>query len=272
MEKKRLATVVGMAVCVIFAALAPWLIHGRMPWRDGCVAWVFDVGQGDGIFLDCPGGQVVIDGGPSESFSEHLSEVMPFWDRSINLVINTHPHADHYVGLIDVLDRYRVGQVWTSGQGSPAQAYENFMHQDVYYRAVQAGDAFSLGEDIVLTVVSPKESYDGQFLEDPNAGSLVVLLSVRGQKMLFTGDAGTEQEQMFMQEVGDIDILKVGHHGSLTSSDWIFLQEIDPEVAIFSVGENSYGHPHPVVLDRFERLGIDLLRTDEEGSVRIDVF
>ena len=273
MAKQRIALIMGTVLCLIFIALAPWLAHGRMPWNHGCVVWVFDVGQGDSQFIDCPGGQVLIDGGPSGEIIEHLSGVMAPWDRTIDVVINTHPHADHVTGLLSVLERYEVGEVWVSGQSYHTQVFSLFNQQSASrQRLVQAGDAVSLGEHIVLDVLWPERSLEGEYLEDPNEGSVVTLLRVGDETVLFTGDIGVEQERTLIAEVKQVDVLKVGHQGSLTSSDPTFLQAIDPEVAIISVGENSYGHPHPVVLDRFNRLGIDVWRTDEDGSVRVDVF
>lgn len=272
MDTKRRAKEVAAACAIVLIAMAPWLTHGRLPWNDGCVVWVFDVGQGDGIFLDCPGGQVVIDGGPSGDFIEHLTRVMPPWDRTINLVINTHPHADHYVGLIDVLKRYDVGEVWVSGQGSASSGYDEFEKRaGDRTLSVHAGDGIDLGEGIRLRVIYPIQPYDGAFLDDPNDGSVAVVLEQGDTSMVFMGDLGVEQEFAIMDQVGDIDVLKIGHHGSLTSSDPMFLQAIDPELAIISVGENSYGHPHPVVLDRLAQLGIQVMRTDLAGSVRVDL-
>ncbi|MBT4857034.1 MBL fold metallo-hydrolase [Candidatus Uhrbacteria bacterium] len=273
MDTKRIVKVFLGIVVVGVVALAPWLDGGRMPWVDGCVVWVFDVGQGDGIFMDCPYGQVLIDGGPSGSIVEDLTRVMPFWDRSIDLVVNTHPHADHLNGLLPVLERYDVGEVWTPGQTYSSQASSLFDEWSFEaMRAVEIGDSIVLGEEIELSVVFPEEAYDGERLEDPNDGSVVTLLTVSDRTMLFTGDAGVEQEAIFQNLLQEVDILKVGHHGSLTSSGLSFLESINPELAIISLGENGYGHPHPVILDRFERLGIPVMRTDLDGSIRIDLF
>ncbi len=272
MDAKRFAKQAGAACAIALIAIAPWLTHGLMPWNSGCVVWVFDVGQGDSQFIDCPDGQVLIDGGPSGEIVEHLTRVMAPWDRTIDVVVNTHPHADHVTGLLSVLERYEVGEVWVSGQAYHSQVFGLFNNASAYdQRLVRTGDMIDLGDDVTLEVLWPDVSLGGQYIDDPNEGSIVTLLSVRDRTMLFTGDIGVEQERTLIEDIGQIDVLKVGHQGSLTSSDPTFLEAIDPELAIISVGENSYGHPHPVVVDRFERLGIPLLRTDLDGSVRIDL-
>ena len=231
--------------------------------------WVFDVGQGDAIFVQGPEQQVLIDGGPNEAILEELNAVMPFWDRHIDYLINTHPHADHVTGLVHVLDHYEVSRVYTSGQRHSTNIYEHFL-QEVNDEVIMAGDVIDLGSGARLHFLWPDELLDGKRLNDPNAGSLVALLTYRGKSMLLTGDIGVKEEAELLDDLGDIDVLKVGHQGSDTSSSRDFLDAITPEYAIISVGENDYGHPDSVVMDRIQQFGAELFRTDTDGSIKVE--
>jgi len=237
-----------------------------------CVSvWVFDVGQGDAILIDTGDKQMLIDGGPSAAVVEKITAVLPFWDRKIDIILNTHPHADHYTGLIEVLKRYKVERVITSGQSSDSSGYQTFVNiasQLNMLTYVSSGDFIDLDEQVALQVLWPK-TVTGQKLKDPNAGSVVLLLEYIGTRVLLTGDAGYEQEQ-FLQIVGDVDVLKVGHHGSAGSTASAFLRFITPEYSIISSGEgNSYGHPSPLTLDRLRAMGSEIFRTDQHGDIRI---
>lgn len=248
--------------------LQQWLLSGTAFSDDALAVWVFDVGQGDAIFIDAPGAQVLIDGGPSSDIVEHLTRVMPPWDRSIDVVINTHPHADHVTGLVSVLERYDVGEVWVSGQSYRTDVVSYF-DSLAPQRAVGQGDEIDLGSGAHLEVLWPPETYNGAYLDDPNAGSIVALLTYGEVEILLTGDIGVEEELALLDQLGDIDVLKVGHQGSLTSTHPTFLEQIRPEYALISVGENDYGHPSPVVLGRLADAGASVFRTDLHGSLRV---
>ncbi len=238
-------------------------------WGDEVSVWVFDVGQGDAIFIDSDM-QVLIDGGPSNVIVEKLSIVMPFWDRSIDLIVNTHPHADHLTGLIDVLDRYLVGSVWVSGQ-EYGTSFSNEFEDLIEGRdsTVLSGERLWIDEQVSIEVVWPVANLEGVQLDDPNDGSIVMLVECFETRILLTGDIGADQELAIMEYVGDIDILKVAHQGSYTSSHVDFLKAVDPEVAIISVGENDYGHPHDEVLNRLDQMNVQVYRTDLHGDIRV---
>ncbi|MBT3231043.1 MBL fold metallo-hydrolase [Candidatus Uhrbacteria bacterium] len=238
-------------------------------WNDNVSIWVFDVGQGDAIFIDADQ-NILIDGGPSDVIIEKLSMVLPFWDRSIDYIVNTHPHADHLTGLIDVLNRYLIGEVWVSGQNYETSFHDAFStSSEDLSSIIVAGHSVELSHDVVATVLWPMSSLDGVRLDDPNDGSIVMLVECFETRMLLTGDIGTNQELAIMERAGDINILKVGHQGGSTSSHIDFLNTIDPEVAIIAVGENDYGHPHAEVIDRLNQVDAEIYRTDLHGDVRI---
>ncbi|MCG2687578.1 MBL fold metallo-hydrolase [Candidatus Parcubacteria bacterium] len=262
--KQILIIACAIAVVVIFQAY-----QYQSWWRSDVSVWVFDVGQGDAIFIDAKT-DVLVDGGPSSCVIEKLSQVLPFWDRSLDFIVNTHPHADHLAGLVDVLRRYQVDEVWTSGQvyeTGVSGAFEG-MSENIH-KIVMVGSSIQLQEDVKLEVLWPNTSLEGKIFDDPNDGSIVLLLTCFNSRILLTGDLGSDQLEQIINYVGDIDVLKVGHHGSSASSSDKFLQAIDPEVAIISVGENDYGHPSQIVLDRLESEDAVIYRTDINGDTRV---
>ena len=237
--------------------------------EQGVRVWIFDVGQGDAIFIDAPHQQMLIDGGPDALVLERLAAVMPWWDRSIDVVVNTHPHADHVVGLISVLERYQVQDMIDGGEGYNTPEFAEYLRlAGVSRRIISASEVIELGDGATLTTLWPAVPYADAVLEDPNDGSVVFLFEYGQTSILLTGDAGLEEELEW--EVRDVDILKVGHHGSETSTSQELLDRTTPEVAIISVGEdNNYGHPSRFVIERLLRAGINVLRTDQNGNVRI---
>lgn len=258
-------------VLVAGVLLARQVSISGLPKSNDVTVWVFDVGQGDGIFIDGPERDVVLDGGPSAVMVEKISSVLPWWDRSIDTMIVTHPHADHLAGLVPVLERYRVHEILDDDQGYGTLEFEEYERiAGERRRVVAAGEVIELGGGATLTAVWPMATYAGDFLEDPNDGSLIFVLEVHGYKMLLTGDAGIAEEQAIIEQVGDIDVLKVGHHGSDTSTSQQLLTSSTPEIAIISVGEdNSYGHPSEFVEARLENIGAEVYRTDLHGDVRV---
>lgn len=269
-RKKDLRAVVALIFLLVATIAGQAFVSATLFHPDRVVVWVFDVGQGDAIFIDGPDKDILIDGGPNGVVVEKLSAVMPFWDRSIDIVINTHPHADHVTGLNHVLERYRVSEVWVGGQdyGTGAFAYFEELAREKKH-VVSVGRTVDLGSGAHLEVLWPHAPFDGETLDDPNAGSIVTLLTYRDTTVLLTGDIGVKEERLLQGRLEHVDVLKVGHQGSKTSSASGFLQAISPDYAVISVGKNDYGHPHAIVLDRLERFAKRILRTDTDGDIRI---
>lgn len=266
-KKRDLSNVLILCSAIVLVAVMQVCRFGS--FGDNYSVWVFDVGQGDSIFIDADY-DVLIDGGPSDAVIEKLTAILPFWQRDIDLIVNTHPHADHLTGLIEVIDRYLISEVWVSGQVYATRFADEFNQVAHSMRQlVWAGLGEELGDDISIEVIWPMSSLDGIALDDPNDGSIVLLVECYDVRILLTGDIGVEQELAIMNQVGDIDVLKVGHQGSATSSHADFLNSTNPEAAIISVGENDYGHPHEEVLDRLDQLGASVYRTDFHGDVRV---
>ncbi|MCH8741514.1 MBL fold metallo-hydrolase [Patescibacteria group bacterium] len=237
----------------------------------------FDVGQGDSIFIETPQGhQILIDGGPSSIILEKLAEEMPFWDRTIDLIILTHPEHDHLAGLLQVLERYKVDYIlWT---GIVRDTNENkewrklIEEEGAEIKIVQAGQEIRLGEGIYFDILNPFENLEGKEFKNSNNTSIISLLVFNQNSFLFTGDAYKSVEKKIIGADANLktDVLKVGHHGSKTSTSEEFIEQILPKIAVISVGKsNRYGHPHQETLAILKEYGIRVLRTDEEGDIKI---
>ncbi len=274
----------------ILRKYGPWYILGAFALAAGCVwsavfwvqaqegllrLFVFDVGQGDAIFIAAPGGgQVLIDGGPDSTVLTRLGEVMPFWDRSIDAVILTHPHADHLDGLIAVLERYGVGVVVESGVEHSIAEYEVWRRKirelGIPRIVAVRGGIMRLGGGARLDVLLPDRPYDARRVRNIHEAAIVLKLSFASTTALLMADAELSRERELLASGINIhaDLLKVGHHGSKTSTSEVFLRAVRPRLAAISVGaKNRYGHPAGEVLDRLQAAGVEIFRTDRDGTV-----
>lgn len=243
--------------------------------RDGLTVAFLDVGQGDAILIDAPNGnQVLIDGGPNKKVLRELSKAMPFYDRTIDMVIATHPDGDHIGGLPEVLNRFSVDFFVEPGVASESAVYEELetLVEKKNIRKVLArrGMKINLAEGTYLLILFPNVDVSDW---DANDASIVAKLVYGDTSFLLTGDSPQKIENYLVsvdKENLDVDVLKAGHHGSKTSSSESFVGYSSPEYAIISVGkENKYGHPNKGVLEILEKFGVRILRTDEMGSVTI---
>jgi len=240
----------------------------------------FDVGQGEAIFIETPSrNQILIDGGPSYLILEKLAESLPFWDRTIDLIVLTHPEHDHLAGLIEVLKRYKVENILWTGIVRDTSEYNEWVklikNEGAKIKIAQAGQRINLSTyevDRYMEVLYPFEKLEGKSFKDSNNTSIVAKLIFGENSFLFTGDAYKSVEKKLVDEETDLasDVLKVGHHGSKTSNSEEFIGKVSPEIAVISVGEdNPYGHPHQETLDTLEKYGIKILRTDKNGDIQI---
>lgn len=260
---------------LLAVAILAWIAVLQLPDRKLHVAFL-DVGQGDAVLITTPQGQqVLVDGGPSPAaLTTALGRYMPFWDRSLDLVVMTHPDEDHITGLVEVLKRYRVGG-WIDngvmGDEPVAQACENLLaERSIPYYHAHAGDRLQLGNGIVLEVLHPPSPENAAYLSNNNR-SLVMRLVWEEIEFLFPGDLEAEGELQLL-ESGQLlfaDVLKIAHHGSGDSSTAEFLAAVNPRYAVISVGAgNRFGHPHAGVLNRLADLDeVTVLRTDQMGTV-----
>ncbi len=251
----------------------------------------FDVGQGDAIFIETPQEKrVLIDGGPGKKILESLGRELSFFDRSIDLILLTHPHDDHVSGLIEVLDSYEVDEIMCTGvlgESNISKKWRSIIEKEGFKEAF-AGKSIKLG-DVRMDIFYPFESLKDQYVDDLNEASVVVKLTYNNQSFLFTGDAYKEQEQEMISyesecgkenfdEICDIfsldsDVLKIGHHGSRTSTSRDFVRSVSPNYGVIMAGEdNSYGHPHSETLETLEEEGVIIKRTDKDGDIVFEIF
>ena len=258
---------------LLFLSLCIWYAVIRES-RNGLLTVSFlDIGQGDSIFIDAPSGrQVLIDGGANGIVLRRLSEVMPWYDRTIDVVIPTHPDADHIGVLIDVLPRYKVGTIIHSdveGDTATAKALvEGMAREGARQVIVRRGQIINLGGGAYLEVLSPDRSVKNV---DTNTGCVVTRLVYGKTSFMLSCDVPQGIENYLVRlDAGDLrsDVLKAGHHGSRTSSSELFVGFVNPTYAVFSRGcKNKYGHPHKEVVELFARLGIPTLDTCKDGTI-----
>ena len=263
-----------------------WSIVHDASNSDSLEVIFFDVGQGDAIFIQTPhqglggGHQILIDGGPDSAVLEKLGREMPFWDRTIDLIVLTHPEHDHIAGLLEVLKRYEVKNIlWTGVVRDTAEFREwekltaeeeaEIIIAKSLLRIDLNNSSFS---NSYIDVLYPFEDLSGQEIKRANNTSVVAKLVCGEKSFLLTGDIEKSVEKELLESGADIDsdVLKVAHHGSKTSSAEEFVEKVSPEIAVISAGKNnSYGHPHAETLATLSKYGINVLRTDELGDVKI---
>jgi competence protein ComEC len=253
------ATLFSVAVFLFFLQVSP---------QEGFLEVHFlSVGQGDAVFIEAPGGQqVLVDAGPDTTVLRELAKVMPFWDRSIDVVVATHPDMDHIGGFPEIFQRFDVGMVLDNGVSADSGIYDAYVYERDKEGAdivtARAGQVISFGE-VYVEVLFPGNNAED--IRDRNDSSVVLRVVYGENEILLTGDASKKIERFLVSKYGEqlrSDILKLGHHGSKTSTDKIFLETVSPEVVVISAGEgNRYGHPHEEVLETVSSFAIELFST-----------
>ncbi len=271
-----------VAIFLLFISFFVWSVVYDLEQKDNLTITFLDVGQGDAIFIESPNGvQVLIDGGPSGSMVlRELSKVIPFYDRSIDMIVMTHPDSDHISGLIDVLKRYKVDYILRPGITHDTPAIDTLIKEievektkslakEIFARRGQVfdlgqGDAGGIGLHILFPDRDVKEV-------ESNTGSIVTRLIYGDTSVMLTGDSPKSIEKYLVSLDGKAlrsDILKLGHHGSKTSTTESFLGYVNPQWAIVSAGiDNKYDHPHKSVIDMVKGFDIKIKNTAESGSI-----
>ena len=241
-----------------------------------------DIGQGDSIYFSTPDGHDgLVDGGPNDKTLQELGKVMPIGDRVIDLMVATHPDADHISGLAGVLEHYEVKEIWLNGAIHTTQTYIKFLEavkkekeQGAVVKVVVRGDRKDFSETS-FQVLAPFESFEGKQPKEQNEGTIVARLLYNNISVLLTGDLEFDLENKLIANANDITplkstVLKVGHHGSAGSTSEKFINVVEPKTAVISVGkDNRYGHPAKRALDLLEKYKIPTYRTDKKGTINI---
>lgn len=280
----------GWTVLVLLAVtIVIWVAVAQASTGGELRVTFLDVGQGDAIFISSPSGaQMLIDGGKNRAVIRQLSRVMPLFDRSIDVILGTHPDADHIGGLPDVLERYRVGMIVQSSvldpEGVDAAAFDAAVAREEedggpirepsisngagVQLVAERGQVIDLGGGVEFEILFPD-----RFLPqvETNLGSIVGRVTFGDTSFMLTGDSPDEIEKYLVlldAEGLQSNVLKAGHHGSRTSNSLQFVGFVSPEYAVFSRGcDNSYGHPHEEPVAVFARLGVETFDTCEDGAV-----
>lgn len=269
-ERARFAVLLVLAV----STAAIWYALASEDRSQKLTLTFFDVGQGDAILIDAPSGrQVLIDGGPDSGILRELSSQVPWYDRTIDLMIATHPDADHIGGLNDVLDRYHVDTIIISPVGGDTELAASFLKKVEAERSIvhiaDRGDIVDIGGGAYIEILFPdRELRTG----DTNVACVVTRVVYGETSALLPCDAPQSVEKYISALDGKklhSDILKAGHHGSRTSSSEMFIGLVSPAHAVLSRGcNNRYGHPHQEVIDVLNKFETEIFDTCEDGSIR----
>ena len=262
---------------LLVATILVWVAIMNTP-DDRLHVSILDVGQGDAILIQTPSHQdILIDGGPSpRAIDLELSKKLPFWDRTIDLLILTEPQADHMAGFTEVIRNYKVAQVLEPGIAYDSTTYQQWRNlvesQQIGYKTAHAGQQIELGDGIKIDVLHPPSPLLQGTSDDVDNNGLTLRLSWNRISFLFTSDIGKEAEWYLIAQRADLrsTVLKVAHHGSLTSTSEQFVAAVNPEVAVISVGtDNKFALPSTEVLERLvTRLGNDrIYLTSIHGTI-----
>lgn len=234
-----------------------------------------NVGQGDAMLLQDGSQQILIDGGAGNHVVHEVGQELPWFDRTIEVVFNTHPDRDHLEGLVHLLEHYEVRLVVVPYIPHTSQLYREWLtrletaarHQGTVVHFAHEGQRLTVS-DIRLAILGPAV---GASPRKVNNASIITKVEFAGLDLLLTGDAEASVERALVEKYGAAlasDVLKAGHHGSKTSTSQELLTAVAPAAVVISVGaDNAYGHPHPTVLERLK--ATPLLRTDRDGTVRL---
>lgn len=276
------------------------LVSSIVSFPDSRLHIIFcDVGQGDAAYIRAPNGMdMLIDGGPNEKVLSCLGKHMPFYDRTIDVIVLTHPQNDHLAGLISVVERYTVKYFVIGVEGNSSEGYKKLIallkEKKIPVKNLYSGDEFALGE-VKFQVLWPEKKWVTEHTQnrnpqladnaqssnenilglstqtDLNFFSYNLYLKYRNFDALFTGDADSKIQLEIEKTVvlPDIEVLKVPHHGSKTGMLSQFLDHLKPEIAVISVGKNSYGHPAEQTINQLQSRNIVVRRTDREGDIEI---
>ncbi len=264
-----LAVLVGIVVTLAPAASSSYKGSGLL------TVAVLDIGQGDAIYIEAPNGnQALFDAGNGDEIISKLREVMHAGDDSINVALATNPDRDHIGGFASVFETYEVGVVFEPGTVSTTKTYEAFQkaseNEGSKYYLARKGTRITLDQEkgVYIDILFPDRDVS-KF--ERNDGSIVAKLTYGATSFLLTGDSTTVTEGLIAKsspELLDVDVLKVGHHGSRTSTSEELLRLATPKYAAISYGEgNSYGHPHLEVVERLKKHGVEVHGTGEEGTI-----
>lgn len=271
-KNRNILVILLITLVIVFVQLS-------YPSKDLQVSFI-NVGEGDCILVETPQGKnILIDGGgtPFSDFDVGNKIVVPYLQRKginrINLMILTHPDLDHLEGLIAVAKELKIDAFLDNGAGGNLPEYRELIglvkEKNIPYYQLTAGDQIILNKDLEMLILNP--AYNSYFYDksDLNNSSIVIKLFYKNAKFFFTGDIEEEAEKEMLSSPYNLesDILKIAHHGSISSTSPEFLERVNPKIAIISAGSSNFNHPNPIVIQRLEEKRIKIYRTDQNGTI-----
>lgn len=261
-----------MGLVTLFSGAFLVMPYSEVSAASSIKVYYIDIGQGDAIYIKMPSGEdVIIDGGNKGKGDAIVAYLQKQKVDDIEVLISTHPDADHIGGLDEILDAYRVENVYAPKVKHTTQAYKDFLQavkrEGKTIKTAQMGVSLPI-KGVSAKFVGPVKSYSNS---DLNNWSAVLHVTYKKNTFLFTGDAEhvAEKDMMAKKQTLRADVLKVGHHGAKTSTSSTFLNMVKPKYAVLSVGKNSYGHPTSEVVTNLKRVKVTTLRTDKNGTIII---
>ncbi|MDD4351458.1 MAG: MBL fold metallo-hydrolase [Candidatus Gracilibacteria bacterium] len=232
------------------------------------------VGQGDATLIEGPDGQkILLDGGPFSNILPELGKLMPYYDKKIDLIILTHPHADHIDGLVEILKRYEVKNILLNPVFYKSSTYLEFLEtikgQDLNFIPATNKYGLEIGDSLFFEILFPFADTSFMEFKNINNSSMVIRLKYGENIFLFTGDAEEEVEELLLRSEQDLSAtyFQAGHHGSKTANTLYLLEKVNPKLVIISSGtDNKFGHPHQETLDRLNSWEIAYLDLKETGT------
>lgn len=239
-----------------------------------------NVGQGDAIFIKTPSRKhILVDGGPDKSILDCLSRHLPFWERQIDIVILSHPHADHHAGLVPVLQRYEVKEFVQESLKNDTDGFVSLeravKEEKSRTRFIYRGDRYQIVDGVTLHFLNPTRelleelSPGGYIAKTGEQVSVETLVTFKSFTALLTADIQALELEEGIRSLGHIDVLQVPHHGSRTGLSEMIVDQLSPKVAVISVGKNTYGHPAASILQLLEKNTIKSFRTDKTGDIEV---
>ena len=274
-------------LCGLLALVSGLIFYIHFSARNsGFGVIFFNIGQGDSALIRFNNGQkMLVDCGPDKKILSKLGKYLPFYDRTIDYLLVTHPDSDHYGGCVDVLDQYNVREIITNSSRKDSDQYwqiwnKKMQAEKARIKIISGAEYWQIGSSTLdFLAPDPSLSIAGKD-SGGNNSSVVFKLTNAGESFLFTGDMETPLEDALVQKYCSTTlfacptlqagILKVGHHGSDSSSGEKFLEEVDPQEAVISVGKNTFGHPSLRVLKKLVRAGARIMRTDEMDDIPME--
>jgi competence protein ComEC len=265
----KLAWVLALAAVVIWVTV--WVLPDNLLHVVFC-----DVGQGDATLITLKTTQILVDGGPDRRVLDCLDKHMPFYDHRIEVVMVTHPEADHITGLVDVYKRYTVLYFVSNGMSSNTHIWRELTKEVTQQKShgehLRVGEILKIG-DLRLEAVWPTRAYiaSGVNEDELNLSSLVNRLTFGEFDVLLAGDADipVQSGQLETGVISEAEVLKVPHHGSKTGMQPEWLARVSPALAVISVGKNNFGHPAAEILEMLTKVGARVLRTDTNGEIEV---